>query len=185
MVVVPGGDPEEMSQSLGAVGRAKIEQFVASGGGYIGCGTGAVLAGYGSGLATGIGLFSGETRYPLDRIAPYPNYVLTDIRLVDPFHYIGNQGAGQAEYYSTLYRWGPDFFVTAQSGADVIYNYETTDTPACIALDYLFGTVVLFGFHPEFEEGDDRDSTTFADNLGDSESEWGILFRAAEYVSQE
>ncbi len=182
ILVVPGGDPVEISQTLGAVGRSKIEQFVASGGGYIGCGGGATVAGFSSDeRVIGIGLFNGETRWSLDQISPYPNHTLTDIRLVNPFHYIGNEGDGQVDYYSTLYRWGPEFIPLQDSEVDVIYHYEVTDSPACIAFTYRMGKVVLFGFQPEFEEGDDRDSTTFADDLNDSDSEWGILLRAVEY----
>ncbi len=182
-VILPGGDVLEMAQTLGPIGREKIKGFVSSGGGYVGCSAGSILAGLDiDELDVGLGLFNGETRWPVREIAPYPNYTLTGIRLVNLTHYIGNGDNGQVSYYSTLYRWGPEFIPHEEYPYEIIYNYELTNSPACIAVTYGFGRVILFGFHPEFEEGSNNDNSLFGDELADNDSEWGILSRAVNFV---
>lgn len=178
IVVLPGGDPREYIITFGSIGRTNLRRFVTYGGGLIGLGGGAAVTDNDVGQNEGIGLFRGDARWPLERIAPYPNYTLTDITLVDPTHQVGRGGGDR---YWTLYRWGPDFTADNPASINVIYNYELTDTPAVIAFDYEAGRVFLSGCQLEIEENDDRDSTEFSIELNDPESEWDIISRALAY----
>lgn len=179
IIVVPGCDPYRLSTDLGSIGRENIRHFVLNGGGFLGIAGGATVADSDTDNWIGIGLFSGNANWPINLIAPYPEYTLTDVRLVDPFHPVGNGGR---DYYSTLYRWGPEFIERIENTVDVIYCYESTDTPAAVSFRYSFGCVVLIGFHPEFEENDDRDSTDFGQDLTDSDSEWDIIDRSVSFL---
>jgi len=176
-VLFPGGDPRVISGSVGKVGRMKIKSYVASGGGFIGFGGGAAIADSGNSLRQGIGLFHGSARCPVEEIAILPNYTMTSILLMNPEHPVGYKGLAN---YLTLYYGGPQFEVSA-AVADVIYNFERTNTAAAIAFQYAGGRVFLSGFQPEIEENDDRDSTDFGKELHDTESEWDIIHRAVRY----
>ncbi len=176
-VLFPGGDPLVISGSVGKVGCMKIKSYVASGGGFIGFGGGAAIADSGNSLRHGIGLFRGSARCPVEEIAIPPNYTMTSIRLMNPEHPVGYKGLTS---YLTLYHGGPQFEVSA-AVADVIYNFETTNSVAAIAFQYSGGRVFLTGFQPEIEENDDRDSTDFGKELHDTESEWDIIHRAVRY----
>ncbi len=205
VLLFPGGDPRDYSIGLGPVGRGRIRGFVASGGGFVGFGGGAAVADSDSGIWPGIGLFGGEARWPVERIASYPDYTITEVKLADPTHPIGRGGE---ENYWTLYRWGPEFIFpelrteTVQSPLlnthiakrcilarlqetdgpyYTIYLYAPTDTPAAIAFSYWAGEVFLCGFQPEIEENDARDGTDFGVELIDVDTEWDIIERAVRF----
>ena len=178
LLIIPGGNPDDLLPELGPVGRSAIIEFVNNGGGCIGLGGGAAILARMVNDREGIPLLNGTTHWPLDAIAPYPEYRLIDIRLTSPNHPIGMGGRTE---YTTLYRWGPDFSPSDSALAEVIYRYEATDTPAAVAFDFGFGRVFLAGFQPEIEENSDRDSTDFASELTDPDSEWDILIRAIDF----
>ena len=205
VLLIPGGDPRDYSTDLGPVGRGRIRGFVFSGGGFIGLGGGAAVADADSGSWSGIGLFSGDARWPIERIAPYPEYTITEVNLVDPAHPVGRGGR---ESYWTLYRWGPEFifpethswtvetpFYSIKMAGErnsievvdvnetdfVVYRYALTETPAAVTLEFGAGRVFLCGFQPEIEENDPRDGTDFGSELNDPDTEWDIIERVVRF----
>jgi len=174
VLVVPAGDPLEFSNELGPVGRSAIKQFVNAGGGYIGLGGGGAIASN-DGVSP---LYEGTSHWPINNIAPYPEIAITGIEVTFTNHPVTR--TGQSHYW-TMYRWGPEFFPASDANVDTLYLFETTGTPAAIAFEYGQGRVFLTGFQPEFEESDSRDSTDYGVNLGDPDSEWELLQRAADW----
>jgi len=178
ILLVPGGDARLYSEALGTVGRDRIRHYAARGGGYIGFGGGAALAGADSGARLGLGLLTTSARWPVDLIAVYPQWTMTAVYLRQPEHPVGR---GFHPRFTTLYRWGPDFPNPDPARVDVLSEYLVTGTPAAVATEYGAGAVVLFGFQPEFEEGSARDSSGFGGDLNDPESEWPLIENAVKY----
>ncbi|MBD3167096.1 hypothetical protein GF324_10885, partial [bacterium] len=81
LVIIGGGNPEEIASVLGFTGTERIRSMVERGGGYIGLGAGAYLAGdslsfRGRGRTEGtIGLFRGYAWGPRSDLALPPQYV--------------------------------------------------------------------------------------------------------------
>lgn len=175
-LIVPGGDPREMVESLGPVGLDRIRSFVSSEGGFIGLGGGAALAGPTVSSEAGLGLLTTPARWPVDLIAPYPQHSMTDIdRRTGALLIPGAPG------YQTLYRWGPEFPNPDPSRTEVIYLYRQTGTPSLVTTAYGSGYVVLAGFQPEFEEGTGADSSGFGADLVDPDSERALLRAMIDY----
>ena len=178
ILLLPGGNPRDITSGLGPVGRSRIRSFVSSGGGFIGLGGGSALADSSSGIWPGIGLFNGQASWPIETIAVPPHYAITDIELADPYHPVGLEGP---THYQTLYYGGPQFLMSNPLEVDVIFNYVATGNPAAIAFEYRGGRVFLAGFQPEIEENDDRDGVDFGDDLTDPDSEWDMLEKAVKF----
>lgn len=176
-VLFPGGDARDFTSGLGSVGRMKLESYVASGGGFIGFGGGAVIADSATGLFPGVGLFEGKAEYPVESIFIPSGNTIASIQLIDDMHPVGRDGLSN---YQTLYRDGPQFSITGQE-VSVIYNYALTGTPAAVAFEYMHGRIFLAGFQPEFEENDARDSCDVGEELDDPDSEWDMIERAVKY----
>lgn len=172
MIIWPGGNPREYSSALGSIGLSRIRNYVEFGHGFFGVGGGAAIADSDSGFWAGANLFNGDAVWPVDRIAPYPGEVMTDIFRSDRDHDIGFNSQQQ---YITLYRWGPEFNIYNPGGISVIYRYAVTGNPAIIAFRYGAGRVVLSGCQLEIEENSDRDSTDFTIEPGDPDSEWDLI----------
>ncbi len=182
VIVFPGGDARVYSSTFGAIGMSNIREYIEFGGSFLGLGGGAAIADSGDGLWRGIGVFAGDAKWPVDRIAPYPEYTLTGIDLVGWDHDVGR---GSPNRYTSLYRWGPEFINTVPFASEVIYSYTLTGTPAVVAFDYGAGRVVLSGCQLEIEESGDRDDTDFASQFDDPESEWDIIERAVIFCLSE
>ena len=177
-IVLPGGDPRTYSTSLGNIGRKYLRSYVEYGGYFIGFGGGAAVADADSGIWAGIGFFDGDAVWPVDRIAPHPEYTLTEIVLSKSDHELAFGGRNR---YVTLYRWGPEFHIRNHFGVEIVYSYELTGTAALITGTFGSGVVVLCGCNIEFEENSMRDGTDFGSELQDPESEWDLLERIVEY----
>jgi len=182
VIVFPGGDPREYTLALGPIGRSRIQGFVEFGGGFVGLGAGAAIAGIDSGLTIGIGLFGGTANWPVSQIRNYPEYTVTDIILSDADHHISRSLDDQ---FTSLYRWGPDFQILNGFNTDIIFVYALTNTPSVIAVSHGLGRCVLSGVQLEIEENDGRDSTDFGQELNDPDSEWIILERIIRYCMTE
>ena len=179
ILVVPGGDPNEISSAWGPIGRETVKDFVLTGGGYFGVGGGAVVADSNANAWQGIGMFTGDAVWPVGKIAPYPQTVMTQIRLDYRIHQIA---AGGLDHYTVLYRYGPEFITGAATSVDIVYRYELSNTPALVASRFGQGSYVLVGFQPEFEENSDRDSVTVGSHLLDPDSEWDMIGRIVNYL---
>ncbi|MFW9849411.1 MAG: hypothetical protein ACFFF4_09730 [Candidatus Thorarchaeota archaeon] len=54
-------------------------------------------------------------------------------------------------------------------------TYQDTGYPAMMIFQYGYVKLFLAGPHPEFEEGYDRNSTDYFDQLEDPDSEWPFM----------
>ncbi|MBT3231199.1 MAG: hypothetical protein HN356_00145 [Calditrichaeota bacterium] len=178
MIIWPGGDPREYSVNLGSIGLTRIRNYVEFGHGFFGVGGGAAIADSDSGHWAGAGLFRGDAVWPVDRIRPYPDEVLTDIILSDRGHEISRNSANQ---YVSLYRWGPEFNIFHSGGISVVYRYVITGNPAIIAFPFGAGRVVLSGCQLEIEENNERDGTGYSIEPGDPDSEWELIEKILFY----
>ncbi len=175
VILFPGGDAHLYSDLVGPVGRGYIRSYVADGGGYIGFGAGGAFAASDSGNWPGIGIISGTTRYPSERVFPNPHYGMIEIERT-PSPGIVARGLR----YQTLYRGGPEFFPANSSAFTVDYQYYGLGSAAVISGEYGYGHFWVSGFQPEFEEGNPRDGTTFGDDLADVDSEWELIQAALD-----
>jgi len=177
-IIFPGGDQREYSEYLGSAGRAIIREYVADGGGYIGFGAGGGLAGADSLSWPGIGIIGASTDYPVVQIATPPAHTLTDVSRGEnsgPIH--GDNG------YRSTYNGGPQFFPYTNYQLWTTYRYNVTGTASAMTGEYHAGRVFVTGFQPELEEGLMRDSTSFADEFPDPETEWDLIRRAIAYCT--
>jgi hypothetical protein len=180
-VIIPGGDPRVMITGIGEIGRHKLKNYVMYGGGYIGFGAGAAIADADSGQWQGIGLFRGDANWPVDRVAPYPLTVMTDLHIASYLHPITFESADR---YVSMSRWGPEFLAWNYNSIDVLYNYAITNTPAVISFNYGAGKVVLSGCQLEIEEDSDRDGVHSGD-LHDPDSEWALIEQMLRFCLEE
>ncbi len=178
-LIIPAGDDHAYSSYLGPVGRGFIKQWVATGGGYIGFGGGGTLAMSDSIDWPGIGLIPGVAIWPVSQIVPWPYFNLTSLHIgTTPGPVRGLNS------YMSLYYGGPEFYPTNAQDLYVPYLYDVTGGVAAVTARSGMGHVFVTGFQPEFEEGSMRDSTNFADNLTDPESEWDLIGEAIRYCIQ-
>ncbi|HEB84566.1 MAG TPA: hypothetical protein ENI92_06145 [Bacteroidetes bacterium] len=181
--IVPDGDPEEMADAFGETGRSRIAELVRSGGGYLGIGGGAYLAGdsmtvrrtlYGGKL---LSLYEGSAAGPLDELAPD---AMTLISPDDPrFNTLG------LSTLQVLYRDGPRWTIHAPSTAQEIARFIAVDAPAGVVLEAGFGRVALLAVQPEIEENSDRDGGDWGDALEDGESDWFWLQAIVDWLYRE
>ncbi|MFH0765064.1 MAG: hypothetical protein V2A61_01445 [Calditrichota bacterium] len=176
-VILPGGNPPEMASAIGDVGRSRVKNFVQFGGGLIALGGGAAICDTMRGANPGIGLFPGQASWPVDRIAAFPELIMTDITRTNSDHDIS---AGSKPRYWTLYRWGPEFLTNDPSVA-ILYRYEVTGSPAAVAFYQNAGRVFLCGCQLEIEENSRRDGSDFGSEWNDPDSEWDLLENAMYY----
>lgn len=167
ILVFPGGSAVLYQGELGDEGLDVIRAFVSNGGSYFGiCG--------GSLFATNVvlGLFDGWYSSSING---------SEICLTTMF--INRNSAGpdlsaEPESYRTMY-WGSAYFYGEDmSNIIPIANY-TTNQSGMIAFRYGDGTAFLSSPHPEYEEGDFRDGTSFGDYLNDPDSEWPLMLKVS------
>lgn len=204
VLVMPGGYAVYYKIALGMTGVQNIQDFVSSGGGYIGVCAGAFFATedfywYGKyfdydGII--LGLFPGEGDGPVPELVPaYPDpvrpvdagfladrnwnkIVMTKIDLKP--HPITDS---LPEDYLMIMYWGGPMFEEVE-GVDVIGTYAVHENaPAMVAFEYGSGKVFLSGPHPEFEEESDIDGQLFDNHLYDPESEWPLLRNVVDWLT--
>ncbi|TFG26312.1 hypothetical protein EU528_14605 [Candidatus Thorarchaeota archaeon] len=81
--------------------------------------------------------------------------------------------------------WDSGHFSDYEEEVIVIANYTGTNMPAMIAYEKWNGTVFLSTLHPEFEENDNRDNSTFFDARDDPDSEWNLLLSVSKWLIEE
>jgi glutamine amidotransferase-like uncharacterized protein len=183
-ILVPGGDMYQYAQDISPAGMENILEFVANGHGYIGICGGAYFASrnviwQGNQLPMrSLGLFPGTAQGPLDRIKPYPDYAMTELRITGPANPIT---AGIADPWM-LYYWGPALIPDDGSDVSVLATSATGEEAMMAALEYEQGRVFLVATHPEIEEDDPRDGTGAADELDDQGSDWDLMKQAVRWV---
>jgi hypothetical protein len=88
------------------------------------------------------------------------------------------------ENLTTTY-WDSGYFADYDEDVTIIANYTGTDLPVMIAYEKWNGTVFLSTLHPEFEENDSRDNSTFLDSLDDPDSEWDLMLSVSKWLIEE
>jgi glutamine amidotransferase-like uncharacterized protein len=188
ILCIPGGNMYDYSQDLSSEGKEKIKSFIRAGGGYIGICGGAYFAAEeviwrGDQLPmTSLGLFQGTSNGPIDEIAPYPDYTMCKVNLVDSVHDITQSEPDSAWM---LYYWGPALTVGNDTTVTILSRYDLGGEPVILAFDYGLGRVFLIGTHPEIEEDSDRDGVAFAEELDDRGSDWELMRRAVLWCLRE
>ena len=191
IIVFPGGSAVSYNANVSAVGKGRLRAFVSAGGGYLGFGGGALFASDSIVWAGEswddpyytLDLYDGVATGPIDDIAQYlPNYQYAMTSLTYP------AGAVLADYDassdSVLYYGGPWFSTGAsRPGVEAVATYDDySQGAAIIAVEYGTGRVVLSGVHPEIQEDLTTDQTTFADELGDSGSDWEMVLHLLNWL---
>jgi glutamine amidotransferase-like uncharacterized protein len=181
---VPGGYSYDYARAITTRGERSIRDLVDAGGAYIGICAGAYYAAdhvdwEGGSYPYTLGLFRGTARGALAEIAPWPDYTLTTIR-TNPLHPVTRE---QPRTLTTLYFGGPAFLPDADFPVDTLATWDAAgDQCAIIGFPYGSGRVLLVGPHPEIEENDARDGSSFGFELNDPESEWSFLWAATDWV---
>ncbi len=183
---VPGGWAGDYATALGEDGFAAIRSFVAEGGGYFGICAGAYLASSrvrwsGVPIRYGLNLVTAVAVGPLDAIAPWPDYAMTQVTY-EP-HAI-TQGLPSPS--TLLYYGGARFRPLPGSGVTVIADYSDPNVgsvPAMVVAPYGDGRLFLTAVHPEIEEGSSADGVTgWDDDLEDPESDWPLMKQALTWI---
>lgn len=183
-ILFPGGYSYNYQLAITLAAIDSIRSFIANGGGYIGICAGAYFASKtvdweGGSFPYELALFDGTATGSLNYVAPWPNYVMTEIKLNKQNPISGNDKS----QISVLYYGGPIFTPNAGVKVDTIATWNSADnTPAVINFEYQKGRVLLLGPHLEIEENSDRDGTIFASELDDVESDWDILANGYDWV---
>lgn len=188
-IIFPGGNAYGYSTQL-AGNESKITDFVSSGGGCIGICAGSFylsddIGWLGESYAYPVDLFEGVADGPIESIAPWPYWDMTSIQVTD-------SGIGVDDSYNMLYYGGPYFrdYDPSQTITDSAFYTDYSNEPAIIRFAEGNGRVVLFGPHPEAEEGSTNDwayfdgyaySSTAA--ISDSESDWDLLEAYLDWVT--
>jgi glutamine amidotransferase-like uncharacterized protein len=181
---IPGGDMYAYSQDISSAGKENIMRFIQEGGGYIGICGGAYFAaekvewrGSQLEMAT-LNLFSGTASGPIEEIAPYPEYTMCKVDIVNHVHPITRS---ENDSMTILYYWGPAFSASTDSNVTILGCYEKGNRTAILAFPFYQGRVFLIGTHPEIEEGNSRDGVQFGNDLIDPDSEWNLMLQATSW----
>ncbi len=182
LLVMPGGWAAGYVDQLSGV-EQEIRDFVAAGGGYMGISAGAFYAAdsvlwSGQSYDYPLDLFLGSLEGPLDEIAPWPEHVLTPLRMDD-----SEIGTGT---WSTWYQ-GEGFFHLPPAEQQAVVESGWYDaagphqgTPAVVRHGFGAGRVIYPNLHLEVEEGSDRDWMFTGDRdadgpISDPDSEWELF----------
>jgi len=172
VLVIPGGSESTCCSELQYnEGVQKIKDFVTNGGSYFGICGGAT---YG---ATYIGFLNGSMR-PVNEPGSLIHITTMNVNQSST----GPELSDCPASFATMY-YGSQYF-DPREGTDVhiIATYEYNGEAGMVAFEYGTGTVFLSSPHPEYEEDDNRDDTTFGDDLDDPDSEWDLLFRVSKWL---
>lgn len=185
---------------IGQEGKRKIQDFVRSGGGYLGICAGAWWACdymvwmddpnypppeyHVEGDESNLDFFPGVAQGPIEEITPYRTGKMTEITFVDRTHPITNS---IPEHLTVLYYGGPHLLPYNGANVSVLATFDVTDTPAIVALEYGKGRVFLCSPHAEIEEDSDRDGRPLSFNIKldftDPESDWPLFLEAVKWLT--
>lgn len=188
-IIFPGGNAYGYSTQLSGY-ESRITNFVSGGGGCIGICAGSFylcdsIGWLGETYQYPVNLFKGYGDGPIESIAPWPYWSMTPIQVSD-------SALGINSSYNMLYYGGPYFtdYDPSQAITNSAFYTDYSNEPAIIRFTAGSGRVVLFGPHPEAEEGSTNDwayfdgfaySSTAA--ISDSESEWDLFETYLDWVT--
>jgi len=183
-IYFPGGDADYYSADINANGIQHIKDLILNNGAYIGMCAGAEFAGdklvwQGYVIDYPLDLFMGESIGPIDQLAVWPNYAMTDLsmNLQDEINQF------EPNHESMLY-WGGSYF-NPYSGTnmDIVATYDGyNNLPAIIKFRYGTGRVLLISPHPEIEEDSTNDGVNVAEELDDNGTDWNFLWTATDWL---
>jgi hypothetical protein len=176
--VMPGSSPYTMLPDLQTEGVEIFEDFIKNGGSFFGIVSGSYYEWDDYFHFNDFFLYSGE----LDCEAYGYGQFLVNISINTDSE--GPDLASQSDYLNTTY-WDSGYFCDYEEDVNIIANYAGTDMPVMIAYEKWNGTVFLSTLHPEFEENDNRDNSTFLDSRDDPDSEWSLMLSVSRWLVQE
>ncbi len=183
-IFMPGGDAYYYKLAIDSTGLQNIRDLVSGGGFYMGMCAGSYFAADSIEWEGGIydyqlELFNGFARGAIDTIAPWPDYVMTDVtmNMNNPI----NVYSGGRE--TILYYGGPVYEPKPGQNMDTLATWDAWyDLPAIINFTYGNGRVFFSGPHPETEEDSQRDGNDFADSYADNGSDWPFLWSVVDWL---
>jgi glutamine amidotransferase-like uncharacterized protein len=181
VVCFPGGDMYQYARDISSTGKEQLRAYISDGGAYIGICGGAYFTGermYWQGTelpVISLGIFPGNTRGPIDAIAPYPYCVMCKVNMTDTLHPITR---AEPDTAWIVYCYGPTFDPHSGAAINILGVYDIGHSPALVAWQYGSGRVFVIGPHPEFEEDNDRDGVDFCESFDDRGSDWYIMKNA-------
>ncbi|MCO5251185.1 MAG: BPL-N domain-containing protein [Candidatus Kapabacteria bacterium] len=182
-ICFPGGFAYNYKLKLEERTINNIRNYVEEGGSYIGICAGAYFATSsvvweGIDYSYTLGLFKGRAVGSIHEIASWDNYCMTTIVLNQNNSIV----TGFEQEYNVLYYGGP-YFESNEMDFDVLATWKDyNEYPSIINFNYKKGKVLLIGPHLEIETNSDRDSSSFAEELEDIESDWEILGTIVSWV---
>jgi glutamine amidotransferase-like uncharacterized protein len=191
---IPGGWAADYKRDIKDQGDANIRELVSRGGVYSGASAGAYYAcdrvtWEGHTYPYTLDLFDGDCVGPIDDIAPWPDYVMTTMN-INSSHPANVYEPSQRD---VLYYGEPYFVPDAGQEMLPMAHYIVPSDPSAhgkpgiIGFNYGSGRAVLLGPHLEVDEDNDRDGTTFGDELSDGPdgSDWPFLWTAMDWMLQQ
>jgi len=181
ILCIPGGNMYQYVQDISSRGMENIKNFIGNGGSYIGICAGAYFASEkvvwrGNQLPMRpLGVFPSTAEGPINEIAPYPNYTMCKVNIVDSAHPITQSEPDSAWM---LYYWGPVLIPNKDANITILGRYDRGNQPTMLAFDYGLGRAFLIGTHSEIEEDSERDGVAFADESDDHGSDWELMRKA-------
>ncbi len=171
ILVVPGGSETLYNSELDSEGKQKVKDFVTNGGSYFGICGGATFG------VTYLRFFSGFMS-PVNEPGLITHMTIMNVNQSS----LGPDLSDCSANFTTLYYGSQYFFPSLGTAVHNVATYEYNDEAGMIAFKYGNGTVFLSSPHPEYEENDDRDGTTFYSNYDDPDSEWDLLLRVSKWL---
>lgn len=173
--VVPGTSPYTLIPDLQTEGVQIFEEFIRNGGSFFGIISGDYFEWDVYFHFNDFFLYSGE----MD--CPSYGYGQMTVNISVNTDSEGPDLSSQPENLTTTY-WDSGYFLDYEEDATIIANYTGTDLPVMIAYEKWNGSVFLSTLHPEFEENDNRDNSTFVDSLDDHDSEWDLMLSVSKWL---
>jgi hypothetical protein len=175
---MPGSSPYTLLPDLQTEGVEIFEDFIRNGGSFFGIVSGSYYEWDDYFHFNDFFLYSGE----LDCEAYGYGQLIVNISVNTDSEELDL--SSQQEYLNTSY-WDSGYFSDYEEDVNIIANYTGTDMPVMIAYEKWNGTVFLSTLHPEFEENDDRDNSTFLDSRDDPDSEWDLMLSISRWLIEE
>ncbi|MFH1466220.1 MAG: BPL-N domain-containing protein [Pseudomonadota bacterium] len=155
---------------ISAAGKARIQEFVAAGGAFVGICAGAYFAcdslayegaEFGDESGYDLDLYPGVCGGPVSEVSSYPTWAPATLDFAGHEAY---EGFAAAPFQRQLFYAGGPYFEAPPAGAEVLASYDDTGPhqglAAVIAVPYGAGRVVLWGPHPEVLEVDEPSDVT-------------------------
>jgi len=175
---MPGTSPYTLLPDLETEGVQIFEDFIRNGGSFFGIVSGDYYEWNDYFRFNDFFLYSGE----MD--CPEYGYGQMTVNISVNTDSEGPNLSSQPENLNTTY-WDSGYFFDYEEDVTIIANYTETDLPVMISYEKWNGTVFLSTLHPEFEENDSRDNSTFVDSLDDPDSEWNLMLSVSRWLIEE